>query len=187
MKHRPCERCSTDLPVRARATTRFCSTRCRVAAHRAGLPLELRSQPRWVTHSAAKVPLTPRGRPASSTNPATWSPFEAVDGMERRGFVLNGDGIACLDLDHCLTPDGRVTGRAAEVLARVPATYVEVSPSGTGLHVWGRALVPHGRRLPQGVEVYGTGRYIAVTGKRFGRCPSTLADLGEVVAWLLET
>lgn len=107
--------------------------------------------------------------------------------MPRRGFVLDGDGIACLDLDRCLTPDGQVTGRAAEVLARVPHTYVEVSPSGTGLHVWGRAQVPHGRRLPQGVEVYGTGRYIAVTGRRFGRCPSTLADLSEVVAWLLET
>lgn len=103
--------------------------------------------------------------------------------MERKGFVLNGDGIVCLDLDHCLV-DGELTERGAEILARCPSTYVEVSLSGTGLHVWGRGEVPKGRRLP-GVEVYGTGRYIAVTGKRFGRCPSTLADLSGVVAWLL--
>lgn len=103
--------------------------------------------------------------------------------MERKGFVLNGDGIVCLDLDHCLL-DGELTGRAAEILARCPSTYVEVSLSGTGLHVWGRGEVPKGRRL-RGVEVYGTGRYIAVTGKRFGRCSSVLGDLSGVVAWLL--
>jgi primase-polymerase (primpol)-like protein len=183
VKRRPCERCSTDLPVRTRQGARFCSTRCRVAAHRAGLPHDLRSRPRWVTHSKAKVPLTPRGRPASSTDRETWSRYEDVKDLPRRGFVLNGDGIVCLDLDHCLI-DGRVTGRAAEILARCPSTYVEVSLSGTGLHVWGRASVPAGRRL-DGVEVYGTGRYIAVTGERFGRCPSTLADLSDVVAWLL--
>lgn len=177
-----CERCEEPLPVRARRGTRFCSTRCRVAAHRAGVPHELRARDRWVTH-VAKRPLTPRGRPASSTDPRTWSPYEALDGMDRKGFVLNGDGIVCLDLDHCLV-DGVLTERAAEILARCPSTYVEVSLLGTGLHVWGRGEVPKGRRL-DGVEVYGTGRYIAVTGARYGRCSSTLADLAEVVAWLM--
>lgn len=183
MKRRPCERCSIDLPVRARAGTRFCSTRCRVRAHRAGLPHELRSRDRWVVHSLAKVPLTPRGRPASSTDSSTWSPFDAVRGHERRGFVLDGNGIVCLDLDRCFV-DGALSARAEEILARCPATYVEVSPSGTGLHVWGRGHVPHGRRL-DGVEVYGTGRFITITGNRYGRCPSSLADLSSVLDWLL--
>lgn len=145
----------------------------------------LRRLDRWVTHSPAKVPLTTKGRPASSTDSRTWTSYEAVRPMPRRGFVLNGDGIVCLDLDHCLV-DGVPTARAREILARCPATYVEVSLSGTGLHVWGRGHVEHGRRLAS-VEVYGTGRFIAVTGERFSRCPSTLADLSEVVAWLLTT
>lgn len=136
-----------------------------------------------MTHSAAKVPLTPRGRPASSTNPATWSPYAAVKPFDRRGFVLAGDGIVCLDLDHCLV-DGQLTGRAAAILARCPSTYVEVSLSGTGLHIWGRGHVVDGRRL-DGVEVYGTGRYIAVTGNRFAGSGSTLADLSSVLDWLL--
>ena len=103
------------------------------------------------------------------------------------GFVLDGDGIVCLDLDHALE-DGRPVEWAAQLLARLPATYVEVSPSGTGLHVWGRARVVRGRRIRDGVrsvEIYGTGRYITVTGRRWRGASSRLADLDAVVAELL--
>jgi primase-polymerase (primpol)-like protein len=169
--------------VTARAHARFCSGACRARAHRSSIPARLRGLDRWVTYSPSKVPLTPKGRPASSTDPNTWSPYSAVKPLPRRGFVLNGDDIVCLDLDHCLV-DGVLTARGREILARCPVTYVEVSQSGAGLHVWGRGRVEHGRRL-DGVECYGTGRFIAVTGERFGRCPSTLADLSRVLDWLL--
>lgn len=183
MKSRPCEVCCAELPVRARKGTRFCSTRCRVRAHRAGVPVELRELDRWVTHSPAKVPLTPKGRPASATDSRTWSSYAAVRDMPRQGFVLDGDGIVCLDLDHCLV-DGELTDRSREILARCPSTYVEVSLSGDGLHVWGRGHVPDGRRLA-GVEVYGADRYITVTGRRFKGSGSTLGDLSSVIGWLL--
>lgn len=157
---------------------RFCSTRCRVAAHRAGrtLPRELTERARWVRY-AAKRPVTLDGRPASSTDPSTWSSYgearrSAVgDGL---GFVL-GDGIACLDLDHCLI-NGRPTPAAQAILDRVPDAYVEVSPSGDGLHVWGRAPEQSGRRRGW-VEAYSTGRYITVTDTVFRR--GGLADLAE--------
>lgn len=83
-----------------------------------------------------------------------------------RGFVLTGDGVACLDLDHCLV-DGVLSVVAARVLALNPAAYVEVSPSGDGLHVWGLAPAQRGwRRTVDGqpVEFYTQGRYITVTG-----------------------
>jgi len=86
-----------------------------------------------------------------------------------------GGGIACLDLDHCLT-DGRPDQRALDVLARVPGAYVEVSPSGDGLHVWGTAPERPGRRR-DGVEAYSVGRYITVTGRAFRR--GGLPDLSE--------
>src|SRR5690606_32158534 len=129
-------------------TPRYCSGRCRVAAHRARprIPAELLRCNRWVRHDR-KRPVTVDGRPASSTDPSTWSTYTAAtrstvgDGL---GFVLGG-GIACLDLDHCLT-DGRPDQRALDVLARVPGAYVEVSPSGDGLHVWGTAPERPGRR-----------------------------------------
>lgn len=171
---------------------RYCSGRCRQAAYRArraaepALPRELTGRDRWVRRQR-KRPLTVRGAAASVTNPRTWSSYAAArssakgDGI---GFVL-GDGVGCIDLDHCLV-DGEVLPWAQEILDRCPPTYVEVSMSGTGLHIFG--LLPpgagRGQRGGDGIEWYSTGRYIAVTGERFGSSPARLADLGEVVASL---
>ena len=101
--------CFCGRELHARAGTRFCSTACRVRSHRgAFVPLRMRRLHRWVRHQA-KVPKTVGGKAASSTNPATWSTFDEAtasgvgDGL---GFVLAADGIACIDLDHCL--DGSV-------------------------------------------------------------------------------
>jgi len=168
--------------ARTGRTRKYCSTRCRVAAHRARhqLPAELMSQPRWVRH-VAKRPVTPDGRPASVTDPGTWSTYDAArrsrvgDGL---GYVL-GDGIACLDLDNCLDERGRPNALARAVLARVPDAYVEISPSGRGLHIWGRAPEAPGRRR-DGIEAYSAGRYITVTGRVYR--PGRLADLSEFFA-----
>lgn len=191
---RTCEWCGERIASHRRPQIRTCSTRCRVALHRStsgrGIPAELRERPRWVRYrdvarngKTTRVPVRLDGRNASSTDPDTWSTYAQVRGFGKKGFVLNGDGIVCIDLDHCLE-DGKLTGRAAEIVAQLPSTYIEVSPSGTGLHVWGYADVPNGRRFPDGVEVYGTGRYITVTTQRHGR-GSSLADISAVVADLL--
>jgi primase-polymerase (primpol)-like protein len=184
---RTCEQCGAELAILARRHARFCSPRCRAAAHRAGIPADLRNRDRWVRTSRKKVPLQIDGRAASSTDPATWARYEQVRSSARKGFVLNGDGIACLDLDHCIT-DGQLDDWARRILDRCPPTYVEISPSGTGLHVWGVGHLDRGRRLrvPGGtVEAYASGRYITVTGKPFEGCPSRLADLTTVLNELL--
>jgi primase-polymerase (primpol)-like protein len=133
--------------------------------------------------------------PASSTDPRTWSNYTdaaASTAGVGLGFVLSDrDDIVCLDLDHCLNPlTGRLAPWAAAVLRDAGPTYVEVSPSGDGLHIWGRADVRQGRRIrrPDGtaVEIYGTGRYITVTGRRHGSCPSVLADISALVARLTQ-
>lgn len=203
---RTCEHCGSSLPMMARAHARFCNNRCRGRAHRARnleiggpkfkattLPVELTTRDRWVRRSATKIPLTVAGMAASSTDPRTWSTHkDATDSTAGvgLGFVLSDtDDIVCLDLDHCLNPlTGQLAPWAAAILRDAGATYVEVSPSGDGLHIWGRADVRQGRRIrrPDGtaVEVYGTGRYIAMTGRRHGSCPSILADLSAVIAAL---
>jgi primase-polymerase (primpol)-like protein len=132
---------------------------------------------------------------ASSTNARTWSTYknatEAVAGVGL-GFVLSDvDDVVCLDLDHCLNLlTGRLAPWAAAILRDAGATYVEVSPSGDGLHIWGRADVRHGRRIrrPEGtaVEIYSTGRYITMTGRRHGSSPSILADISAVVTKLTQ-
>ena len=180
------------MRVGARSVARFCSNRCRVAAYRARrrVPAELTSRDRWVRRAADKCPLTVDGRAASSTNPATWSSYRQArdsDAGVGLGFVLNGDGVVCVDLDHCLS-DGVVAPWARRILDVMPDTYVEVSPSGDGLHVFGFGRVDRGRRVRVDggyVEVYGQGRYIAVTGNRFGSAPCRLADVSEAIASLL--
>lgn len=144
-----------------------------------GVPVEMIGRPRWVRHKD-KRPLTASGLPASSTDSSTWGSLRAVlasDVGDGVGFVLGG-GIGCLDLDHCLTPSG-LTSFARRVLEALPSTYVEVSPSGTGLHVFGWVPERLGRRRP-GVEVYSRARYMTVTGVPFEGSPAVLGDLDEV-------
>ena len=177
-----CAWCGADFA--ARADARFCSGRCRVAAHRADVPAELRERDRWLRHDA-KRPIQVNGRAASSTDPATWTTYADADASEvgdGLGFAL-GDGVACIDLDHCLD-DGVLADWAAPIVAACRGTYMEVSPSGHGLHIWGHAEVGKGRKLG-GVEVYDRGRYMTVTKRRFGRSPLRLLDIQAQVDLLL--
>lgn len=132
------------------------------------------------------MPLTLSGTAASSMNPETWATFRAASVSSigaGLGFVLNGDGIVCIDIDHCIV-GGRPTRAAETFLASLPPTFIEVSPSGDGLHVWGTGRVERGRRTKHAglwLEVYGTGRYITVTGVRFRNSPAVLADLSSAL------
>lgn len=191
----PCTWCGEPIAksgARGR-TARYCSGRCRVAAHRfrARVPAELASEDRWVRHTR-KRPITIAGRAASSTNSRTWTSLRNVDNStvgDGIGFVLNGDGIACIDIDHCLHPDGSLEPWAARLLRRVPPTWIEVSPSRTGLHVWGAATVGAGRvlKMPNGggVEVYDRNRYVTVTRDPYSQSVHVLADISDVVEQLL--
>ncbi|MGO4630511.1 bifunctional DNA primase/polymerase [Streptomyces sp. 2RAF24] len=188
-----CEHCGGPLPITARRHAQYCSGRCRTAACRARqtIPAELTRRPRWIRHTARKVPLTVGGAVASSTDPATWSRYAYAAASTAGvgvGFVLDGDGVICLDLDHALDADGELLPWAQPIVDAAGPTWVEVSRSGTGLHVWGRGALPHGRRItvgPGSVELYGIGRYIAVTGRTFGDRPRRLGDLQHVIDALL--
>lgn len=131
---------------------------------------------------ATKMPLALDGSPASSTDPATWAPLvnaESSDLGDGLGFAL-GDGFACVDLDHCYDARGYLSDWAKMLLAPVEGrTYVEISPSGDGLHIWGRAEARTGVRARGLVnaEAYSRGRYMTYTGHTFRKSPAKLADL----------
>ena len=172
----------------------YCSDACRMRELRSReLPREITSRDRWVRWALVprrgrltKVPLTLAGRNASSTNDATWSPYAEARASkvgQGVGFVRGG-GIGCIDLDGCLDEKGRPSEFAQKVLAACPATFIEVSQSGRGLHIFG--LLPEAPgRAREGVEVYSAGRFIAMTGLRWGSSPRSLADLSEVRSMLL--
>ena len=166
---RKCERCDGRIDALARADARFCSTRCRVAAHRARrtLPVELTSRSTWV-RASGKRPIRTDGSPASSTDASTWAPFaEVVKSHAGDGLgIMLGDGLACWDLDHCLDGD-ELAPWAVDVLASIEAPiWTERSRSGTGLHIFVLAEEAPGRRKG-GVEFYSRDRFILVTGDPF--------------------
>ena len=177
-----CEQCPRPVRVGGRGRPqRFCSDACRKRAARdRRLPVELTSRDRWVRWRLVerggrltKVPAQTTGRAASSTDPGTWTTYERAaasavgDGL---GLVLGG-GVGCIDLDHVLDSRGRLLAAARRFVGSLPSTYCEVSPSGDGLHLWylmGEA--PGTVRTVDGVsvETYSVGRYMTVTGRRWG-------------------
>ena len=167
-----CERCGERLGIPARGRSpRFCSPRCRAAAYRARkprLPARMTGERRWV-RADGKRPVMADGRPASSTDESTWSTYADVLSGAGDGFgVMLGDGLACWDLDGCFDGE-QLTPWAATVLDEVEAPlFVEKSVSGRGLHVFVEAPEGPGRSRG-GVEFYSRGRFIRVTGDKFGR------------------
>ncbi|NOJ59747.1 DNA primase [Arthrobacter sp. 260] len=193
MTERVCEYCGESINL-LRAGARFCSTKHRVYASRKPvLPVEMTSKARWMRWKpvrrggrVTKLPITTEGKPASSTNTATWCSYQVArqstlgTGL---GFAL-GEGIGCIDLDHCII-DGVVAEWARAILDSCPPTYIEVSQSGEGLHIFGLLPEGSGRNIRSGemaIEFYSAGRYIAVTGNSFEGSPTRLADLSGVVA-----
>lgn len=130
-----------------------------------------------------KIPLTLEGVLASSTDKNTWADYASVsesnvgDGF---GFCL-GSGFACIDLDHCYTSNHKLMPWAKMLLAPVQGqTYIELSPSGDGLHIWGKVTHDYtGMKLRDmmNVEAYAHGRYITVTRKVWRKSPARLANL----------
>lgn len=157
----------------------------------------MRERDRWMRYrlvprggKVTKEPTQINGRRASSTAPHTWSSFTAANASEigaGLGYAL-GEGVGCVDLDGAIV-NGIVQPWAQEILDRCPATFVEVSQSGNGLHIFG--LLPEGpgrnRRLSEteGIEFYSVGRFMAVTGKRHDGAPLSLANLEGLVSSLL--
>ena len=106
------------------------------------------------------------------------------------GFVLNGDGIICIDLDHCY--DGAPSAEAQALIDSLPDTYIEVSPSGTGLHIWARDTIDADGRFTckQGfrktrnglsIEIYPNGRFITMTGNALKRAELATIDINAIV------
>jgi putative DNA primase/helicase len=149
--------------------------------------------PCFVAHDARKVPyigdvqhLNPL-RYASATDPSTWRTPDAVIAalqadttgtLVGMGFVLQGDGTVCIDLDHAVDENGNITPEAKRILDRFPNTYAEYSLSGRGIHIWlrtSRPLPVDGRRT-NGIEIYQNKRYIAITMDILPDRPQDIAD-----------
>ena len=123
-------------------------------------PKELAALPQWICWRLEPDPKT--GRKASSTNPQTWATLAEAEAARQKylftgvGFVFTeAGGIVGVDIDHCKKEDGSWNEVASAILAKYPS-YTEISPSGTGLHIFYRGSMPgKGNKNSQSaVEMY---------------------------------
>lgn len=167
-------------------------------------PKELSALPQWVCWhlepdpkggKARKVPYNPMtGRKASSTDPKSWVSLEQAMAAQQQyhykglGFVFTAEGgVVGVDIDHCVEL-GALNQVASEIVKRYP-TYTEVSPSGTGLHLFYRgAMTAKGNKNSDtGVEMYAHSRFFTMTGNRLENTPAEIADGTEALPWIHET
>lgn len=163
------------MPAMVRRDARFCSGACRQKAYRARskpLPVELTGRARWVRRDADKRPLTVFGDAASVSDSRTWTTYaRASRSVVGAGLgIVLGDGLGCIDLDHCIV-GGKIAGWAQAIVDgnRNDAVLVERSMSGEGVHIFLPMAEAAGRKVRDGernIETYSRGRYIAVTGDR---------------------
>jgi len=141
-----------------------------------------------------KVPYQVNGKKAKSTDPDTWDSFENVikifeklpgkfDGV---GFVFTLDsGIMGLDFDHVIDYK---TGKCDPVaLKEIKSlnSYTEISPSGEGVHVIVKGMVPlepdedgkigTGKNNHElGREMYHSGKFFTITGNVMSGTPRVI-------------
>lgn len=147
---------------------------------------DLKKQKRWVVWMLeevagrnTKIPYTVRGKRASSTNPEDWSTYAQA----KKAFGNFGSGIGIIftpeenllgiDIDHVIE-NGKITGEHSGSVTRIieaARTYTELSPSGTGLHLYlaidGKLTLTANRRSP--FEAYTAGRFFTWSEQAFGK------------------
>jgi len=153
-------------------------------------PEQLKEQKQWVLWKKemvkdkwTKIPYSNTAQHASSTNPKTWNDFETIknyvekfsDQFNGIGYVFN-EGVVGIDLDHCFQEDGFTLKQWAKEIIDLFPSYIEISPSGTGLHIFllckvdfkGAKHYIENQKEGDAIERYVTGRYFTVTGNVYG-------------------
>lgn len=106
------------------------------------------------------------GKASKWNKPDRWLNFEeAKYENSPLGFVLvEEDKIVCIDLDKAIIDD-KLSPMAEEVVKDFVGSYMEISQSGKGLHIFARGNLENDLNLSsKGIEIYKNNRYIALTG-----------------------
>lgn len=122
-----------------------------------------------------KIPINVyTGGGAQSNNPQTWATFEQCIQYKNTHKEIKGIGIMLgvddkgrqivgIDIDHITK--NKLIDTMNDILSTV-CGYQEISQSGDGVHIITLGTLPKGIRKKGGLEIYDTGRYIALTGTR---------------------
>ena len=157
---------------------------------RENIPRELKELDQWVGwrwkrigERWTKVPYDLKtGRAAASDDPTTWAPYSKTEGHPNIGFVFSEDDPFCgIDLDGCVNREsGEITKLARQIIDRMDS-YSEISPSGTGVKVFVKGVVPGLRRKnpEKRIELYDRRRFFVCTGVHLPGTPKTIEPRQE--------
>jgi putative DNA primase/helicase len=150
-----------------------------------------------------KVPYTITGKMADSTDPDTWAIYKEVSlKSDKIGIVFALNKLSGgIDLDHCLKKGTtEIDHPEKEKIIRLikeANTYTEISPSGTGLHLYFLISSPfdliankYKPTKDHMYEVYNSKRYFTVTGNSYNEqkelrtvTPEELITLLEIIGY----
>jgi hypothetical protein len=153
------------------------------------IPQELKALAQWIVWRFVvkegrwtKPPYQTKANAFARVNDeTTWSTFDEALAAVHAG---KADGLGCvlrggagIDLDDCVSADGDISDWAQVIIDRAD-TYVEISPTGTGVKLFMRGKLPAGRRRRGHIEMYdeNSSRYFTVTGHRLPGSPTTVSE-----------
>lgn len=176
---------------------------------------DILTEERWVMWKAekvagrlTKVPYTINHRKASSTDSKTWTTYETAKATlahsknePQQNKRFSGIGVVFtpertllgIDIDHVLNEKGEIIGEFSDKIGQLikeAKTYTEISPSGTGLHLYlaltSSLTLLANRHAP--FEAYTAGRYFTFTESPFPkknkRAPIRTVSPDEALALL---
>lgn len=146
------------------------------------VPEEMKDLPRWVKWKKvakkdrhgntkwSKIPYSIKDNSSFNwNNPSKWESYNTAkkytDGFDGLGYVLvEKDNIVAIDLDNCIE-NGKLNSFAKKIVKEFDETYMELSQSGKGIHIFLKGSIPKNMNLQSlGIEMYKDNRYIALTG-----------------------
>ena len=136
-----------------------------------------------------KLPVDVEGHLINAHDPANWMDAATALAYHELGFQIGfvftkNDPFFFFDIDGALE-GGKWSDLSHKIIGALPGAAVEVSQSGTGLHVFGAyTSVPEhaSKNVPLHIELYTEGRFVALT---FDRMSGSIAsDCTEALATL---
>ncbi len=155
------------------------------------VPKEMKQLNCWVCWAkeerngkTTKLPKNPKtGGNASTALSGTWATYTEANryyldhagDIRGIGYVFTeSNSIIGIDIDNCIKHGQIISEELREIVGRC-SSYVETSPSGTGLHIYikGKWKEVGGRKNNKigngmAIEVYPSSRFFTVTGNAFG-------------------
>ncbi len=177
---------ATAIPARLKSLPQFVGWRYEDDPKRPDKPKKVPYSPAWSTQESLQR--------AKSNDPESWGAFDETlafakhFGLTGIGFNLSAtDGLTGIDIDHVVQPDGSFDPRARPLIDQLlQHTYVEFSPSRTGLRAWGYGKPQRSGKCAgpdKWLEIYSrpSSRYLTVTGLALPGCQPDLGPIQPIL------